>query len=81
MNDEGIIISNTTYTYNCPYTHSFLFPTSLEQTTVNTESKTLVPKLKGILKNHYKIIPTVSPLDPWCNGEEVDDIHKVDVLD
>jgi hypothetical protein len=39
---------------------------------VKVESKRGVSKLKGIWKNHCTTIPTVSPYDPWCDGEEVD---------
>jgi hypothetical protein len=80
-NNDNIIITETTSNDSRMYTHTFLFPTSLEQTTVKVESKRGVPKLKGILKNHRMTIPTVSPFDPWCDREEVDEIDQEDVLD
>jgi hypothetical protein len=75
MNDiNGITITETTYEDSRTYTHTFLFPMSSEQTTVKVESKRGVPKLKGILKMHNTIVPTVSPFDPWYDGEPVEDI-------
>jgi hypothetical protein len=81
MNDDGIIITKTTSEDSRTYTHTFLFPTLLEQTTVKVESKRGVPKLNDILKNHLTTIPTVFSLDSWCGGEEVDKIDREDVLD
>jgi translation elongation factor EF-G len=75
MNDiNGYTITGTTNEHSRVYMHTFSFPTSLEQTTVKVESKKEVPKLKGILKKHNTIVPTVSPFDPWCDGIPVDNI-------
>jgi hypothetical protein len=79
--DSGSIITETTSEDSRMYTHTFSFPTSLEQTTVKVKSKRGVPKLKGILKNHRMTTPTVSPFDPWCDGKEVDEIDEEDVLE
>jgi hypothetical protein len=79
--DDGIFITETTSEDSGTYMHTFSFPTSSEQTTVKVESKRGVPKLKGILKNHCTTIPTVSPFDPWCDWEAVDEIDGEDVLD
>jgi hypothetical protein len=81
MNNDGIIITETTGEDSRTYTDTFLFPTLSEQTTVKVEPKRGVPKLKGTLKNHLTTIPMVSPFYPWCDGEEVDKIDQEDVLD
>jgi hypothetical protein len=82
MNDiNGYTITETTNEDSRVYTHTFSFPASSEQTTVKVEPKWGVPKLKGILKKHNTIAPTVSPFDPWCDGIPVDDIIREDVLD
>jgi hypothetical protein len=80
-NNDGIIMTETTSEDSRTYLHAFYFPTLSEQATVKAESKRGTPKLKVILKNHRTTIPTVSPFDPWCDGEEVDDIDREDVLD
>jgi hypothetical protein len=79
-NYNGTTISETTSEDSRAYMHTFLFPTSSEQTTVKAKSKRGVPKLKGILKNHNAIVPVVSLFDPWCDGKEVDKIYREDVL-
>jgi hypothetical protein len=71
MNDDGIIITETTSEDCRTYTHTFSFPTSLEQTTVKVESKRGVPKRKGILKTHCTTIPMVSPLILGVMGKPV----------
>jgi hypothetical protein len=81
MSNDSIIITETTSKDSRVYTHTFLFPTSSEQTTVKVESKRGVPKLKGYLKKHNTISPTVSPFTPWCDGVAVDKIDWEDVLD
>jgi hypothetical protein len=52
-----------------------------DKTTVRVESKRGVPKLKVILHNHHTTVPTVSPFDPWCDGDAVSIIDQEDVLD
>jgi hypothetical protein len=82
MNDiNGYTITETTNEYSRVYTRIFSFQASSEQTTVKVESKRGVPKLKGILKKHNTIVPTVSPFDPWCDGTPVEDLEREDVLD
>jgi hypothetical protein len=81
MNDSNsIIITDIANEDSRAYTHTFSFPTLSEQTTVKVESKRGIPKLKGILKKHNTIVPTVSPFTPWCDGKEVDIINREDVL-
>jgi hypothetical protein len=79
-NINGYTITETTNEDSRVYTHTFSFSTSSEQTTVKVESKKGIPKLKGILKKHNTIVPTVSPFDPWCDRILVDDIIQEDVL-
>jgi hypothetical protein len=82
MNDiNGYTITETTNEDSRAYTHTFSFPASSEQTTVKVESKREVPKLKGILKKHNTMVPTVSTFDPWCDRIPVDNIIREDVLD
>jgi hypothetical protein len=78
---NGYTSTETTNKDSRAYTHTFSYPALSEQTTVKVESKKGVPKLKGILKKHNMIVPTVSTFDPWCDGIQVDDIIKEDVLD
>ena len=76
MNDiNEYTITDITTEDSRAYTHTFSFPASSEHTTVKVESKSGVPKLKGILKKHNTIVPTVSPFDPWRDGTPVDDLE------
>ena len=79
-NINGYTITDITTEDSRLYTHTFSFPASSEHTTVKVESKRGVPKLKGILKKHNTIVPTVSPFDPWCDGTPVDDLEREDVI-
>jgi hypothetical protein len=82
MNDiNNFIITEIANEDSRTYMYTFSFPASAEQTTIKVESKTGVPKLKGILKKQNTIVPTVSPFDPWCDWIPVDDIIREDILD
>jgi Mg2+/Co2+ transporter CorC len=71
----------TTTQDSVKYTHTFQFSELLEQTTVTVVSKTIVPKLKRILRNHHMNISIVSPFDPLCDGKVAGIIEQEDILD
>jgi hypothetical protein len=78
MNDnDGIIITETTSEDR----RTFRFQHRKNKQQSKSSQKGEYPKLKGILKNHRTTIPMVSPFDPWCDGEEFDEIDREDVLD